>query len=262
MLTARTFLVRGLLVGLVAGIVTFGVAYVIGEPPVAAAIAFEEQSAEAEMTHESADADHSHGDEEEVVSRANQSTWGLLTATVLFGTALGGIVGLAAAFAVGRLGPLSARGSTAVVSAIGFVAVYFVPYLKYPPNPPAVGNPDTIGQRTAWYFAMLAVSAIAAILAIALARRLTPTLGTWNSWLIGAGGYLVVAVLVAWLLPVVDEVPADFSADLLWRFRMASLTVQATLWAVIGLALATLIGIVVRKNAAGTGAGRPVGAVA
>ena len=38
----------------------------------------------------------------------------------------------------------------------------------------------------------------------------------------------------AWLLPTVDEVPDDFPADLLWRFRTASLTVQSTLWAVIG----------------------------
>ena len=49
MLTARTFLVRGLLAGLIAGVVTFGVAYLVGEPPVASAIAFEEsQSAAAE----------------------------------------------------------------------------------------------------------------------------------------------------------------------------------------------------------------------
>jgi hypothetical protein len=72
---------------------------------------------------------------------------------------------------------------------------------------------------------------------------------TWNAVLIGIAGYVVVTGLVAWLLPVVDEVPADFSADLLWRFRMASLTVQAFLWLVTGLLLATMIGVVVRKAA-------------
>ena len=50
----------------------------------------------------------------------------------------------------------------------------------------------------------------------------------WNAVLIAVAGYVLVVGLVAWLLPVIDEVPADFSADLLWRFRMASLTVQAT----------------------------------
>lgn len=255
MLTARTFLVRGLLAGLVAGIVTFGVAYVIGEPSVASAIAIEEAGSAAEaMTtdhHDEASAteEHSHGEEAEV-SRENQATWGLLTATVLFGTALGGIVGVAAAFACGRLGRLSPRASTAVVAVIGFVSVYLVPYLKYPPNPPAVGNPDTIGDRTAWYFAMLAVSVVAAVLAIVLTRRLALGLGTWNAGLLAGVGYLLVVLVTAWLLPVNNEVPDTFPAALLWEFRIASLTVQATLWAVIGVGLATMIGAITRRPAA------------
>ena len=256
MLTARTFLVRGLLAGLAAGILAFGVAYLVGEPPVAAAIAFEDQGAVEAIQPDdhpdhAADAGHTHGDgDDAIVSRQNQATWGLLTATLLFGTALGGIVGVAGAFAAGRLGAISARASTAVVAAIGFLTVYLVPYLKYPPNPPAVGDPNTIGHRTELYFAMLACSVVAAVAAVVLARRLARTMDTWNAVLIGIAGYVVVTGLVAWLLPVVDEVPADFSADLLWRFRMASLTVQAFLWLVTGLLLATMIGMVVRKATA------------
>lgn len=255
-MTARTFLVRGLLAGLIAGVVTFGVAYVIGEPPVASAISFEESQSAAEEPvadhdHDAAageTAEHSHSHEDGSVSRENQATWGLATATVVFGIALGGVVGLAAAFAVGRLGRLSPRASTAVVAAVGFVAVYLVPYLKYPPNPPAVGDPNTIGDRTALYFLMLAVSVIAAIAALVLASRLNRTMGAWNAGLIALGGYLVVVLLTAWLLPVFDEVPADFSADLLWQFRMASLVVQAAMWATIGVVLATMIGSVVKRS--------------
>ena len=47
------------------------------------------------------------------------------------------------------------------LAASGFVAVYLVPYLKYPANPPAVGNPDTIGTRTGLYFVMIVLSIIA-----------------------------------------------------------------------------------------------------
>lgn len=254
MLTARTFLVRGLLAGLIAGIVTFGVAYVIGEPSVASAIAIEEAGSAAEATadHHGGAApaeEHSHGEEAEV-SRETQATWGLLTATVVFGAALGGIVGVGAAFACGRLGRLSPRASTAVVAVIGFITVYLVPYLKYPPNPPAVGNPDTIGDRTAWYFAMLTVSIVAAVLAIVISRRLAPQLGTWNAGLLAGAGYLAVVLVTAWLLPVNNEVTDTFPAALLWEFRIASLTVQATLWAVIGVGLATMIGAVARRSAA------------
>src|SRR6476469_6504876 len=254
MLTARTFLVRGLLAGLIAGVLTFGVAYLVGEPPVASAISFEESQSAAEtadhdMTADAATADHSHGEDAPLVSRANQATWGLATATVVFGVALGGIIGLVSAFAVCRLGRLTPRASTMLLAAVGFVAVYLVPYLKYPPNPPAVGDPNTIGHRTELYFAMLACSVVAAVAAVVLARRLARTMDTWNAVLISIAGYVVVTGLVARLLPVVDEVPADFSADLLWRFRMASLTVQAFLWLVTGLLLATMIGVVVRKAA-------------
>ena len=135
-----------------------------------------------------------------------------------------------------------------MVAGIGFVAVYLVPYLKYPPNPPAVGNPDTIGDRTALYFTMLAVSLVAAVAATLLARRLARTMDGWNAVLIAVGGFVLVVGVTAWLLPVIDEVPADFSADLLWRFRMASLAVQATLYLVTGLVLAGLIHAVVRRS--------------
>ncbi len=259
MLTARTFLVRGLLAGLIAGVVAFGVAYVVGEPPVSSAIALEESAAGeapdaavADHEHdaaagEAATEEHSHGDDEELVSRATQSTWGLATATIVFGIALGGILGLLSAFAVGRLGRLTARASTMLVAGTGFVAVYFVPFLKYPPNPPAVGDPNTIGDRTALYFTMLAISVVAAIAAVVLARRLVTTLGAWNAVLISIAGYVAVVLLAGWLLPVIDEVPADFSADLLWQFRMASLAVQASLYLITGLLLATMIGAVVKK---------------
>jgi len=257
MLTARTFLVRGLLAGLIAGVVTFAVAYIVGEPSLASAIALEASpagteavSAPTEHSHDATGgelAGHSHGEAAEL-SRGTQATWGLATATIVFGIALGGIVALASAFAVGRLGRLTPRAGTALVAGIGFVAGYLVPFLKYPPNPPGAGNPSTIGDRTALYFVLLAVSVVAAIAATVLARRLATTMDGWYAALIAVAGYVVVVGLVAWLLPGFDEVPADFSADLLWSFRMASLTVQATLWLVTGLVLAILIDAVVRKS--------------
>jgi len=266
MVTARTFLVRGLLAGLIAGFLTFGVASVIGEPSINAAIAIEEagNSGVDEHTHGAAAAEteeHSHGAEAEV-SRDTQSTWGLATATIVIGLAIGGIAGLAAAVAYGRFGRLSPRASTALVAAFGFVAAYLVPYLKYPPNPPAVGNPDTIGQRTALYFSMLAVSVIAAVAAVVAARRLAPRIGSWNAGLAGGAGYLAVVLVTAWLLPPIDEVPDTFPADLLWEFRTASMGVQFTLWLVLGVTLAGMIGAVARRSAGSREAGQPAGTAA
>src|SRR5437764_909537 len=41
-------------------------------------------------------------------------------------------------------------------------------------------------------------------------------------------------------LPAVNEVPKDFPAVVLWRFRLASLGTQAVLWAALGLVFGAL----------------------
>ena len=185
MASVRSFLVRGLLAGLLAGVVAFGVAYVVGEPSIEAAIAIEESAGH---THEAGPAEGA-GTE---VPRSLQSTLGLLTATAVAGTTLGGLVGVLSALALGRFGSLGVRGSTLLIAAIGFVSLYAVPFLAYPPNPPAVGQAETIGTRTALYFAMVAISVVAAVTAVLVGRRLASRVGSWSAALAGVGGYLLV----------------------------------------------------------------------
>jgi hypothetical protein len=135
---------------------------------------------------------------------------------------------------------LRARGTSALLALVGFVSVAVVPFIKYPPNPPAVGNPETIGPRTALFFGMIAVSIVAAVLAVRLQRRLQPRHGNWNATLVAGAAYVVVIALVQFALPAVDEVPAEFSASLLWDFRVAALGIQALIWATLGLVFGAL----------------------
>ncbi|SKB10409.1 CbtA family protein [Aeromicrobium choanae] len=244
-MTPRSFLVHGLVAGLIAGFAAFAVAVVFAEPQIDTAIALEEAgSAEPEHSHDDAaahaDEGHSHGEGAEV-SRSTQSTWGLATGTLLLGTVLGGATALGAAFALGRLGSLSARASTALIAGIGFVATGLVPFLKYPSTPPAVGSGDTIGERTALYFGFWAISLVAAIAAVVLARRLLPRLGAYGSVVVGAAAYLLVVTVAGVALPTVNEI-GDFPADTLWYFRRESIVTVAVLWAVLGVVLAGLVG--------------------
>jgi hypothetical protein len=55
--------------------------------------------------------------------------------------------------------------------------------------------------------------------------------------------------LAAALLPAVDEVPRDFPADVLWRFRLAALGLQAVLWTACGLLLGALAERVLSRQA-------------
>ncbi|MDQ3787310.1 MAG: CbtA family protein [Actinomycetota bacterium] len=222
----RAFLVAGLLAGLIGGLFAFGFALAFGEPPVEVAISIEESG---EHSH-----GHDHGTAE--VSREVQSTLGLAIATCAFGAALGGLFSLAFAFAHGRIGTPTPRATAFSLTAIGFVAVAFVPFLVYPPNPPAVGHAETIGDRTAAYFAMMALSVVLAVVAVRACARL--------GWLarVGAGaGYVVAVAVAAALLPSFHEVPDDFPAQTLWDFRVASLGTQAVLWVVLGVTFAVLL---------------------
>jgi hypothetical protein len=94
----RTFLVRGMLVGIVAGLLCFGFLKIYGEPEVDRAIAFETQMDEAKAAAEKAKG-MNMAEDQELVSRDVQAGLGLFTAVMVYCTAFGGLFGLAFAFA-------------------------------------------------------------------------------------------------------------------------------------------------------------------
>jgi Probable cobalt transporter subunit (CbtA) len=223
-------LLRGMIAGVIAGILVFAFARFFGEPLVDAAIAFEEAAAQAAGA----------AAEPEIVSRATQAGSGLFTGVMAYSIAIGGLFALVFAFVHGRFSSLSARGTSAVIAVAAFVAIVIVPAIKYPANPPAVGNSDTIGVRTELFFLMIVVSIVSLIAAVAIARSLAARYGSWNA-AIAAGVLFVVFIgLVEYLLPPINEVPENFSAMVLWRFRMTTLGMHMILWAVLGLAFGAL----------------------
>jgi hypothetical protein len=227
----RSYLARGLIAGLLASVFAFGFAKVVGEPQIDRAIRIEEQVA----------ASQGEPPSEDVVSRGVQDTVGLGTGVLAAGVALGGLFALAFAFVYQRVLRTSARVASATLAVGALVAVFLVPFLKYPANPPAVGDPDTIGKRTALFFTLLLMSVVAMGLAVAVRHRLIPRLGAWNASLAAAGGYVAFAAVCFVVLPGFNEVPASFPSDLLWRFRLATMGTQVVLWTAIGLIYGVLI---------------------
>jgi len=236
-------LLRGMIAGVVGGLLAFLFARVYGEPLVDFAIAFEEQASQA--AGEAA--------EPELVSRATQAGLGLLTGAIVYSAALGGILSLVFALVYGRFSALGARSLAALLALAGFVAVILVPAIKYPANPPAVGSPETIVIRTELYFAMLLVSVALMVAAFALARHYWARLGAWNAAIVGGLAFLVVIAVVMLLLPDINEVPETFSATILWRFRVASLGMQAIIWGVQGLTFGFLAERLLAGAAPGAG---------
>ncbi len=205
------------------------------------AIAFETQmdEAKAKAEHDAAVARGENPppvqEEPELVSRPVQAGVGLFTGVMVYSLAMGGLFALAFALCYGRMGDFGPRATAALIGLCGFIAVYVVPNLKYPANPPSVGNPDTIGLRTLIYFVMILLSLGAMIAAWGVRGRLLPQHGAWDATLIAAVAWLVAVVIFAFAMPPLNEVPDGFPAVVLWQFRMASVGAQAILWAVLSL---------------------------
>jgi predicted cobalt transporter CbtA len=231
----RTLLVRGLLLGLLAGLVAGVFAFAAGEPRIDEAIALENAAAHehaqgaGEQAHERAhERAHEHGEE---VGRGTQKA-GLFLATGLYGLAVGGVFALVYAGLRGRVGPRSDGGLALAAAGVGFAAVIVVPFLKYPANPPAVGDPETINSRTLLYVAMIGVGLLATAIAVTTSRAVPG--GPWARWPAAVLAFIVPVAVASLLLPGVDEVPDGFPATLLWQFRMTSLGTQLVFWASFG----------------------------
>ncbi len=221
---------RGLVVGAVAGLLAGAFAFAFGEPLVQDAIDIEQAASVRPSPGPAALA----GSGVVVVGRREQRG-GLLLATALYGIAAGGLYAIAFAALRGRGSRRSDWELATRLAAAVFVAIVLVPFVKYPPSPPAVGDPDTIGERTASYVILLVGSALAMLAAARVAWSLRAGAPPWARPLAATGTFLAVAGGLALALPSVRELPQDVPAGLIWDFRLASLATQAVLWAAIGI---------------------------
>jgi uncharacterized membrane protein YidH (DUF202 family) len=218
----RTLLICGLLAGIAGGLLATGFAEIAGEPAVNKAIAFEEQRDKAEGVAPGP----------ELVPRDIQRSFGLL--------ALGGLFALVFAFVYGRVGKASPARTSLWLAAGAFVTVFLVPFVKYPSNPPSIGNPDTIDRRTALYLTMVAISLLAAVAAARLRVALARRMSGGHATLLAIAAYLVVVIVAGLALPGIHEVPKGFPATTLFNFREASVGIQLVLWTTVGLIFAVL----------------------
>jgi predicted cobalt transporter CbtA len=221
----RSYLLRGMLCGIVAGVFAFLYAHQIAEPQISQAVTFETQMRSAAGKPL----------EPEMFSRGIQSGIGLLTAVLAVGAALGGIFALGCALAYGRVGSLGARGTALLLAGAAFLSVELVPGLKYPANPPSIGLSSTIGLRTELFFSMIAISILTMILAGMIGIAVASRVGQWNASILAVAVYVAGIATAQVVLPDINEVPANFSAVLLWNFRLSSIGTHAVLWSVLGL---------------------------
>jgi predicted cobalt transporter CbtA len=226
----KRIIARGLLAGAIGGVVAFVFARTFVEPVIDRALVYEEQHAQG---------GHEHG--VELFSRGVQANVGMGFGVLAFGVAMGALFAVAYCVAYGRVGNISARLLSVLLAGGMLLALYVIPALKYPANPPAVSLDETIRQRTLLYLLTVVVSVALLVAAIWLARNLKTRFGGWSATLIAAGAYVLAVTIVMLALPTIDETPADFPADVLYEFRLYSLGTQVVMWATIGVVFASTV---------------------
>lgn len=230
---------QGALAGLAGGAAMAAVLVVAGEGAIGRAIALEA------------------GGGDEVFGRGTQQAGGMLGALV-FGAVAGTLLGVAYAVVRRRMATGDDWRAAVALAATGFLTVFVVPFLRYPANPPGVGDPDTIGRRTALYLLALGWSLVATWAAWrasrALARQRLPDHVRLPATAAAYAGLVTVGLLA--LPPTPD--PLTVPAGLLWQFRLATVGGALALWAVTG----TVFGWLEVRRTAGSAAGSPSATVA
>jgi predicted cobalt transporter CbtA len=225
-----SYLRRGMVAGLLAGLLAGLFAFVVAEPLLDQAIGL------AGSNHQEgqASATHTHEDEGEVFSRSTQKV-GLFFATGLSGVLVGGVFGLVFAYFRGRMDYESDWIRSLSLAAALFAGAVLAPFLKYPANPPTVGDPATIGDRTIAYFAMVGLSLLAILAAWYISKLLKERGASAPVRQVTVGLGLVTVLIGLMLgLPATTD-PGEFPAGLLWSFRLSSLGTQLVLWAGLGV---------------------------
>jgi hypothetical protein len=255
---------RGVLCGAIAGLLTFLFSRIFAEPYVQRAIDYEAGRDAAQAALNAAGGTAGAPDRSDLFSRTVQADVGMGVGMIAFGIGMGALFAIVYAVCLGRVGLVRPRPLALLVAAGGFLGLYLVPFLRYPANPPAVGEPDTIGRRTAMYLVMVLSSVALLALAVWLGQWLRARFGTWNAALLAGAAFVVTIGVVMALLPsfgqaatgrfaaTASETPLPltdssgaisypgFPADVLFYFRLYSVAGQLLLWTAIGLLFAPM----------------------
>ncbi len=262
----KKLIVRGVLAGAIAGLLAFAFARIFAEPVITQAISYESGRDAVIAALDKAAGLAAPDAGPDIFSRTIQANVGIGVGMIAFGAAMGALFAVAYALYLGRVGGVRARTLALLVAGGGFVAMYLVPFIKYPANPPSIGHPETIRQRGELYLVMVVASVVLLVLAVWLGQRLKVRFGTWNAALLAAAAFAVLIGAVMAILPELGQLAVNqhlygiqatesplplknakgvivypgFPADVLFNFRLYSIAAQLVLWGAIGLIFAPL----------------------
>lgn len=219
-----TFIAITLISGAIAGTILGVVNQVVVEPYIARAIELEVENAQ------------QSGEIINPIEFAAYRFWqrgGEVVAGTILGLSMGSLFGIV--FAYGRE---SAPGSTNVkkgvfIAGIMWIALFLVPALKYPANPPAVGDPETIYLRQGLYLSFLAISGFSALGLALLYNRV----GISRAKRVAIPAVYVAIMAGAYLAMPANPDDVNAPMDLVIGFRIVSALTITMFWVLLGITL-------------------------
>ena len=208
-----------LISGCLAGLIHGGLNLVIVEPYLDQAIAIENQNL------------FLTGEEEDTkqfwVEYYDYRIWqksGQIIAGMILGTSFGALFGIVYALSRNSLPNKKHIGNSIILAGIMWFTLFVIPFLKYPANPPTVGDAETVVLRGILYISFIAISGFAALGFYKLFKKLKN-----QKKIIPFIAYTIFIITVFFLMPEnPDEVTAP--EELVNQFRVSSFITSTVFW--------------------------------
>ena len=223
------FLVIVLLSGAIAGAVHGGVNLALVEPYLDTAIGIENQNLFASGDEE--------GTPEFWIEYDGYRTWqkgGQVLAGVILGISIGSLFGIVFALSKQSLPGSNNVKKALILAGIMWLTIYFIPFLKYPANPPTVGDTETVVLRGILYLSFIAISGFGAVGFYKLSKKFER-----KAKLVSIIGYTAFITAIFFVMPDnPDEI--SVSMNLVEGFRTASVLGVSSFWIVVAMMLGLL----------------------
>jgi len=159
---------------------------------------------------------------------------GQILAGAILGTSVGALFGLVYAYSKNALPAGNDVKKTLILSGLMWVTIFLIPFLKYPANPPTVGDTETVMLRGVLYLGFIAISGFSAVGFYQLYKKLQ----SGKKYFAVIGYTAFISIVFVLMPPNPDEITAPM--DLVNGFRIMSIVAVSIFWIVNALVLGVL----------------------
>ena len=153
----------------------------------------------------------------------------------ILGLSMGALFGLVFAYSRHALPGQNHIKKALVLAGIMWFTIFFIPFLKYPANPPTVGDPGTIVLRTSLYVGFVALSGLGAL---GFSRIYKKIENPSRKFIIPFSYAIYISVIFVIMPENPDEIIAP--SDLLYGFRFVSAITVTMFWILDAVILGVL----------------------